>query len=185
MFRRLDIRAVVLLVAFAAGPARAQEAEEVRPPAAPEDVATIDAIITASYDVISGPAEEERDWDRERSLFHPKSHHLPTRPVEGGRFAVEAMHVDEFIANAGPYFEREGFYEREIARRTERFGNIAHVFSTYEWRNEPDGEVRGRGINSFQLFFDGERWWILNVFWQGESEGTPIPDRYLTSDGRS
>ena len=131
--------AAVLLVALAAGPAAAQDEEHARPPAAPEDVATIDAIITASYDVISGPAGVARNWDRERSLFHPKSHHLPTRPGEDGEFVVEAMHVDAFIEMAGPYFEREGFFEKEIARRTERDGNVAHVFSTYEWRNEPDG----------------------------------------------
>lgn len=164
----------VLAVGCVSSSAAAQEA-------APEDVALIDAIIGASYDVISGSADEQRDWDRERSLFHPDSRHMPTRRGKSGEWIADVMAVDEFISMAGPYFETAGFYEYEIARRTERFGNIAHVFSTYEWRNDPDGPVGGRGINSFQLLFNGSRWWIMSVFWQQESEEYPIPIEYLPS----
>lgn len=164
----------LLAVCWLCSPSAAQEA-------APEDVASIDAIITASYDVISGSADEQRDWDRERSLFHPDSRHMPTRRGESGEWIADVMAVDEFISMAGPYFETAGFYEYEIARRTERFGNIAHVFSTYEWSHEQGGLAGGRGINSFQLLFDGSRWWIISVFWQQESEEYPIPIEYLPS----
>lgn len=148
----------------------------------PADVATIDAIILASYDVISGPAGEPRDWDRERSLFHPASRHLPTRPNERGGSDVISMTVDEFIDRTSDGFERNGFWETEITRLTERFGDIAHVFSTYAWRLEEDGPVMGRGINSFQLVYDGGRWWIVSVFWSQEAPERPIPDRYLPPD---
>ena len=144
----------------------------------PADVATIDAIITASYDVISGPAGE-RDWDRERSLFHPDSRHMPTRPNGRGGHDVDVQGVEDFIASASAFFDRSGFYEYEIARATQRFGDIAHVFSTYAWSTEADGPVMGRGINSFQLVWDGSRWWIVSVFWQQESGDHPIPDEYL------
>ena len=147
--------------------------------AAPEDVASIDAIIEASYDVISGAAGAQRDWDRERSLFHPESRHIPTRYDETGAYVADVTTVDGFIERAAPYFEQAGFYEYEIARRVERFGNIAHVFSTYAWKNALDGPVGGRGINSFQLMYDGTRWWIMSVFWQQESEAHPIPPAYL------
>ena len=148
-------------------------------PANLADVESIDAIISASYDVISGSKDMSRDWDRERSLFYPGSRHMPTRRDSTGKFVADIMGVDGFIDRAQPYFEMKDFYEYEIARKVDRFGNIAHVFSTYEWKNELHGPVGGRGINSFQLFFDGERWWILSVFWQQESEGFPIPKEYL------
>ena len=153
--------------------------------ALPSDVESIDAIIKASYDVISGSKDEARDWDRERSLFHPESRHMPTRMSESGEFVVDVMDVDGFIERAAPYFAKEGFYEYEIVRKTEQFGNIAHVFSTYEWRNEMDGPVGGRGINSFQLLFDGKRWWIMSVFWQQESADFTIPLKYLPADGKN
>lgn len=153
-------------------------------PAAPEDVSSIDAIIKASYDVISGAADEPRNWNRERSLFHPESRHMPTRYDETGEYVADVMDVEGFIERAAPYFEQAGFYEYEIARKVERFGNIAHVFSTYEWKNELDGAVGGRGINSFQLLYDGNRWWIMSVFWQQESERHPIPAEYLPAEPR-
>jgi len=166
---------VLLLAVFiSAAPASAQEA-------APEDVASIDAIIGASYDVISGSKDEPRDWDRERSLFHPDSRHMPTRQDESGEFVADVMPVEDFIERVDPYFSEQDFYEYEIARRVEEFGNIAHVFSTYEWSHEQGGPAGGRGINSFQLLFDGTRWWIISVFWQQESEEYPIPARYLPS----
>jgi hypothetical protein len=84
------------------------------------------------------------------------------------------------IARVEPFFEENGFYEKEIARRTEQFGNIAHVWSIYESRhNEDDPEPFMRGINSIQLFNDGKRWWIVNIYWQQESAENPIPEKYL------
>ncbi|MBK5096905.1 MAG: DUF4440 domain-containing protein [Gemmatimonadetes bacterium] len=162
----------LLAVCWLCSPSAAQEA-------APEDVASIDAIITASYDVISGSADEQRDWDRERSLFHPDSRHMPTYRAESGEWIADVTDVEGFIERADRYFSEQSFYEYEIARRVERFGNIAHVFSTYEWSHEQGGPTAGRGINSFQLLFDGTRWWILSVFWQQESEDYPIPSEYL------
>jgi len=173
---------VVLALVGPVTPSAGQEsAGTARPAAAPGDVETIDAIITASYDVISGAAGVERDWNRELSLFHPASRHIPTRQGDSGKWVADVMDVESFIELAGPYFEREGFFEYEIARTTEQYGNIAHVFSTYEWSNQEGGPVLGRGINSFQLLFDGSRWWIMSVFWQQESEEYPIPERYSGS----
>lgn len=160
------------------------QASEMTYAAAPEDVSSIDAIIKASYDVISGSAGEPRNWDRERSLFHPESRHIPTRYDEAGTFIADVTNVEGFIERASPYFERSGFYEYEIARKVERFGNIAHVFSTYEWKSDLNGSVGGRGINSFQLLYDGTRWWIMSVFWQQESDDHRIPSAYLPAGNR-
>jgi len=88
--------------------------------------------------------------------------------------------VEGFIARVEPFFQENGFYEKEIARRTEQFGNIAHVWSTYESRHhEDDPEPFMRGINSIQLFNDGKRWWIVSIYWQQESADAPIPEKYL------
>jgi hypothetical protein len=145
------------------------------------DVASIDAIITAAYDGISGPAGKKRDWDRERSLYYPGARLIPTaKPGENDGLAPKILDVDGFIARVGPYFAEHGFYEKEIARRTEQFGQIAHVWSTYESRHNPDDpEPFMRGINSIQLFHDGSRWWIVTIYWQQESSIDSIPAKYV------
>ena len=143
-----------------------------------EDVESIDAIIHAVYDVISGPAGE-RDWERERFLYAPGARLMPTRPRPGGERGLEVFDVEGYIASRTPYFAANNLYEVEIARREERFGNIAHAWSTYEARRTPDGEPAFRGINSIQLFHDGDRWWVLSVLWDNESEESPLPAEYL------
>jgi hypothetical protein len=147
------------------------------------DVESIDAIIAATYEVISGPAGKKRDWDRERSLFIPGARLIPTATVPGRNdvdLAPLVLDVEGYIARVEPLFEREGFYEKEIARRVEQFGQIAHVWSTYESRHDPsDPEPFMRGINSIQLFNDGKRWWILSIYWQHESTQAPLPEKYL------
>ena len=147
------------------------------------DTASLDAIINAAYDVISGPAGKERDWDRERALFIPGARLIPTATVPGRNdvgLAPLILDVEGYVQRVEPLFSREGFYEKEIARRTEQFGHIAHAWSTYESRHHPDDlEPFMRGINSIQLFNDGNRWWIVNIYWQHESAGDPIPAKYL------
>lgn len=155
------------------------------PAANPADVASMDAIIAALYDVISGPAGKKRDWDRMRALFVPGARLIPTGPRRDGGTASRVLTVEEYITRVTPLFDKEGFYEREAARRTESFGNIAHVFSTYESRHKPDdAKPFQRGINSIQLMNDGKRWWVVTVFWQGEDKEHPLPEKYLKSDTR-
>jgi hypothetical protein len=149
----------------------------------PADVESIDAIVTAAYDGISGPAGKKRDWDRERSLYFPGARLIPTAIKAGEEnvdLAPQILDIDGFIARVEPFFDENGFYEKEIARRTEQFGNIAHVWSIYDSRhNEDDPEPFMRGINSIQLFNDGKRWWIVNIYWQQESAENRIPEKYL------
>jgi hypothetical protein len=151
------------------------------PPAKPADVASPDAILAACYDVISGPAGQKRDWDRFRSLFVPGARLIPSEAKKGGPgFEVFVVTPDQYIGFADAYFEKNGFAEKEISRKSERFGNIMHVFSTYASRHDPkDPEPFERGINSFQLFFDGSRWWIVTIYWQGETADLKIPVEFL------
>lgn len=160
------------------------------PPPNPADVASIDAIIAAAYDVISGSIGQKRDWDRERSLFIEGARLIPTSKKPGivGRDnenPLPVLDVEGYIARVTPYFDENGFFEKEIARRTEQFGNIAHIWSTYESRhNEDDPQPFMRGINSIQLLYDDNRWWIVTIYWQHESPDHPIPEKYLTEIGR-
>jgi len=149
----------------------------------PSDVESIEAIVAAAYDVISGPAGKKRDWKRERSLFISGARLIRTA-VDVGRndvdLAPQVLDVDAYIARVESYFATTGFYEKEVARRVEQFGQIAHVWSTYESRHDPnDAEPFMRGINSIQLFNNGSRWWILTIYWQHESRQHAIPEKYL------
>lgn len=159
-------------------------AQAAAPPAAPAanpaDVATLDAILSATYDVISGPAKAERNWDRFRSLFIPGARLIAAGPRPGGEVQASVRDVEGYIAGATAAFARDGFFESELARRVERFGHIAHVFSTYESRHARD-DVKPfqRGINSIQLMFDGKRWWLVTIYWAAERTDNPIPDTYL------
>ena len=157
-----------------------QGTEPAAPAANPADVNSMDAIIAAVYDVISGPAGKKRDWDRMRSLFMPGARLIPTGPRQSGGYGSRAFTVEDYVTRSAPLFEKEGFFETERARRTESFGQIAHVFSTYESRHAPaDVKPFQRGINSIQLMNDGKRWWIVTIFWQGEDEKNPLPEKYL------
>ncbi len=149
----------------------------------PKDVASIDAILGALYDVISGPAGKERDWARMRSLFAPGARLIPTAHQTDGTTAAHAYDVDGYIERATKAFATQGFYERGVVNRVEQFGRIAHVFSTYEARHDPkDPKPFLRGINSIQLLNDGKRWWVVTVFWQAEDAQTPLPEKYLKSE---
>lgn len=144
----------------------------------PEDVSTIDGIVKAYYETISGPAGQPREWARDRTLYLP-SIKLISLSVEAGKPAADIMSHQEYIESSNEFFLKNGFFEKEIHRVTQRFGNMAHVFSTYEARNKEDGPIIARGINSIQLYFDGARWWITAAMWDDERPDNPIPKEFL------
>lgn len=129
------------------------------------DVATLDAIIRAMYDVIAGAAGQPRDWDRFHSLYAPGARLMPVISPKGEPARVRILSPEEFRQRVEPIFAREGFFERETSRSVEVIGSIAHVLSHYESRHEPGGEPFDRATNSMQLLFDGTRWWIVSVMW--------------------
>jgi hypothetical protein len=160
------------------------DANDSKPQANMADVESVDAIISAAYRLISGKAGEKRDWARVRSLYAPGARLIPTSKEAGVRIpdggTPEPLDVEAYIARVNAYFDQTGFFETEIARRTEQFDRIVHAFSSYESRYSPeDPEPFMRGINSIQLFNDGRRWWIVTIYWQQEHPDKPIPERYL------
>ncbi|HEX6771092.1 MAG TPA: hypothetical protein VF126_03640 [Acidobacteriaceae bacterium] len=155
------------------------------PKASPADVQSVDAIVAALYDVISGPAGKHRDWSRFRSLFVPDARLIPTRHNKNGKDDKNGNGADIAVYTPEQYQARataaleQGFFERGIHNTTESFGNIVHVFSTYESRHTADGKPFQRGINSIQLLKDGDRYWVVTILWDGEAPTNPIPAKYL------
>jgi len=133
------------------------------PTARPSDVDTIDAILHASYEVISGPAGQPRDWDRFRSLFAPGARLMPV--ISGTNPHVRVLSPDDYIRRVEPIFVTESFWERESSRECETIGRIAHVLSHYESLHDSAGVPFERGTNSVQLFYDDVRWWIVSIMW--------------------
>jgi len=143
----------------------------------PEDVSNPDAIVKAIYDAISGP-KGERDWDRIRSLYLDGARLIPTGVRINGESGLKVLDIEQWIEGARPLFEEKDFYEVEVARRMDRFGNIVQAFSTYEARWQPAGPAFAMGINSIQLLKKDGRWWVVSVFWDNASEDNPIPPEY-------
>lgn len=150
------------------------------PAAKSADVNSIDAILHAIYDVISGPPGP-RDWNRFRSLFAPEARLTSTaKGPDNQSEPVRLLSVDDFVQRAGTYFNTHPFFESAIVNRVQRFGNIAQVFSSYASRSAPGEKPFTRGINSIQLFYDGSRWWVLSILWDEESATNPLPPEMAT-----
>jgi hypothetical protein len=135
------------------------------PDARQSDVATLDAILHAFYETVSGPCGQRRDWDRFRSLILPGGRLMPIVSVPGERARIRFLSTEDFIRRVDPIFATEDFWERESSRKTETFGHFAHVLSFYDSLRSPSGPPFERSANSIQLLNDGLRWWIVNVMW--------------------
>ena len=182
--KRMLFAAMAALLAF--GPAVAAPgptSPAVAPAAAGRaaDAASVDAIVAALYEVISGPAGAPRDWDRMRALFAPEGKMAAVGARPDGSFGLRSMSVDDYIARNAKHFATDGFFETELARTSDAFGQLVHVFSTYEARKAPGAAPFMRGINSIQLYNDGARWWIVSLLWRAEDAKLILPQRYLKS----
>jgi len=145
-----------------------------------ENVKTLNNTIETLYAVISGEKGEARDWDLFRFLFHPNAKLIPSGKNREGKIGARFITPEDYVNSSGNYLVENGFYEIELQREVDTFGNITQVFSTYEsYRSKNDKEPFMRGINSIQLLNDGNRWWVLNIYWMQESEENPIPEQYL------
>lgn len=150
----------------------------------PADVESVDAIIAALYDVISGPAGEERDWDRMRSLFVKNATLSAVGIDRQGNTRMTPMTVESYINGPGQSLEKMGFFEEEVGRTMDTYGHISQLFSTYISKRTADGEVFSRGINSIQVMYDGSRYHIVNILWFSENDQFPIPKKYLKKKKR-
>jgi hypothetical protein len=173
--RALGVLATTLLLA---DHAVAQEQWTPSRAAAAADVSSIDGIVRAFYEVVSGPAGQRRDWARDSTLYLPGVRFVTVNRGRDGRFQANVVTHAQFARGFEPS-ANQGFFEKEIHRVMRRFGPMVNVFSTYEWRRTEQGPVGGRGINSLELFHDGQRWWIAAAMWADEDAQNPIPAEYL------
>jgi hypothetical protein len=197
----------LILCCFLAGVALNSEAQKSAPAAAPAppalvgtlashpdwpaaknpgDVDTADHLLASLYDVISGPPGQ-RDWDRFRSLFLPDGRiavvipeTAATKDAPARKGDVVFLTPDMYAERDDPYFKTHGFFERSIANRVEEFGNLVHIWSTYESRNaKDDSKPFSRGINSVQIAHARGRFWIASVLFDDERPGLTLPEKYL------
>jgi hypothetical protein len=152
------------------------------------DVDSVEHLVAALYDVISGPAGKQRDWDRFRALFLPDGRLGTIRPDTPEKDGTPARKSDVFLRTPqlyaernDPYFKTNGFFERSIANRIEVFGNLTHVWSTYESRHAvSDAKPFARGVNSLQIAHAQGRYWIASIIWDDERPGLSLPQKYLS-----
>lgn len=149
------MRSIAGTLAFLVLACGAAEAQEVRR----EDVSSIDGIMRAFYEVVSGPAGKAPDAERDRSLHHPEAWVAIAGKDGSGRPVVNVMTLDEYHADEGP--RQDAFWEWETERVVSRSGSMAHVWSSYASARTPGGEPFARGVNNVTLFHDGARWWIM------------------------
>ncbi len=142
----------------------------------PEDVETLSGIIATAYDGISGEAGTSRQLERMRTLYAPHAIISKNTLIEG-KPSREVLTLEEFYSGMGDLRE-SGFFEEEINREVRIFGTIAHVWSSYRIRNSKNGPILRRGINSIQLQYKDNRWWILSWIWDAERAGNKIPASY-------
>ncbi|MBZ4418729.1 nuclear transport factor 2 family protein [Myxococcus sp. RHSTA-1-4] len=164
---------------------RTQAALQAHPAARPEDVGSIPALTAALYDVISGPAGRARDWQRFRSLFYPGAQMVPVRRAKPGAAGpgIAPITPNDYATWGEDFFKTHAFYEKETHRQVAGYGDLVNVLSAYEIRESSDGPVTARGVNSLQLVFDGQRWWVLNIAWTDEkTAGTPVPKDFARKE---
>lgn len=174
------LKAIIVAIIFlhtTKGHAQSVSVSEVS--ARPSDVSTLDGLMRAFYEVVNVAPNDARQWDRDRTLYVPWIRFVGTSIDTKGKVKIQSWTHQQYVEATEPLV-KNGFKEWEISRRTTKYGNIAHIDSTYEGESTEGGRVvRFRGVNSIEAYFDGNRWWISSVMWMSESPNHPIPLEYL------
>ncbi|TYA71585.1 hypothetical protein [Seonamhaeicola marinus] len=174
----------LLASSFILGQEKSKEKPQNTPKLDTTKVYTIDNMIKTLYGSISGEKGKARNWKQFKYLFHKDAKLIPSGENREGDFKIRYMSPDDYIKSSGKWLVQNGFIEKEIHREIQQFGNLVHVFSTYEsYKSAADEKPFMRGINSIQLLFDNNRWWIVNIYWTNESRYNPIPKAYLPKLG--
>lgn len=141
-----------------------------------EDVGSIEAIVKADYECISGGIGVARQWARDFSLYDPYARSfVPSKDEKTGALVIWHPTQQEYADEADAHLVRVGFSEHEVAHKVYTYGNVATVFSSYEGTLESTGKLYVRGVNIYQLYYVGNRWWISSVSWDAENDINSIP----------
>lgn len=168
--------AACLLTPLAFAQSKPAEAP-VQPSTAPcPPATTLDELINALDGAISGPGNKDRTCLRE--LMLPEARLSLVRNEQDGSFTPRNLTVDDWI-NAVASRGDKSFYERQVKTSSETYGHFAHLWSTHEIRDTPDGKANVIGINSVQAINDGKRWRVINILWEPDSTAGPVPQKYL------
>ncbi len=148
------------------------------------NLATVDGIIHALYDAISGPVGQDRDWNTFRNLFAEDARMYIAVPDKDSGTTLKSITPEEYADRNQTRLSDIGFGEEELYRITNTYGAGTQVFSTYEshYTNKNGEEDITKGINNIQLYFDGERYFIVSIFWDANAKNIEVPDRYLPKD---
>jgi hypothetical protein len=171
MRRLLTLLCLAIMIALSAEAIYAQ-ASPTAPTACPA-AATLDQLVKAIDEAVSGPANKDRTCFR--ALFLPETRLIPLRPMPDGGYQPHVLTVDDWI-NMVAKRGNDSLTEKQLKVKTETYGHIAHLWSTYE---TSIGGTTVRGINSIQAIFDGKQWKILEIMWQAETPAEKVPETYL------
>jgi hypothetical protein len=157
--------------------------------ARPEDVSTIEAIVKTDYECISGGVGVARQWARDFSLYDPFARSfVPSKDEKTGGLVIWHPTQQEYADEADAQLVRDGFSEHEVAHKIYKYGNVATVFSSYEGSLASTGKLYSRGVNIYQLYYTGNRWWISSLSWDAEKSINSIPPelrRKASAESRS
>ena len=142
-----------------------------------KDVKSIDAIINAYYDVVSGSSSDP--WEFERDKFIHSESAVITRLDENGKAESHTLEAEYIPIGLSP---KEDFYEKELKRTVSKYGNIAQVWSAFEIRTDPSTESNIRGLNSIQLHYENGRWWIDSWTSEMESEKSSVVTEFMKNE---
>jgi len=148
-------------------------------PENPVEARSIEAIIPALYQIVSGKAGSDKNWPLMKTLFADTASVTPVFHTKEGKMTANISSVDEFIALNKTIFKDQNFFETEVGNKTFTFGHMANVLSHYESRDAIGAEPYAQGVNSFQLLNDGRRWCVISVTWDSHSKDHPLKDNIL------
>lgn len=140
----------------------------------PADGSSPETLLAALNATISGPAGH-RDWTRFRALWLPGARIQFARVDRHGKVTISTLSPEDYIRQDDPYFAAHAFYETTLVQRTERYGNIAQIWTSFALRHTPTGPATQRGVETCQFLFDGQRWWLANLLDQPELATQPLP----------
>lgn len=142
------------------------------------DISSIENLSKAYYETLSGPIGKKRDWNRLKNLFHQDARLVYSSfDKSSKKNNLLQMTVDDYIAKLG-YTEKLGFYEEEYLSITEGFSSVFQVWNSYHFKTA-DEKIKGQGITSYQIVFDGNEYKILSMLWCLEDERDKIPKKYI------
>jgi hypothetical protein len=149
-----------------------------KPPADTTAVKSIDGILKKMLNIISGEKGKIRDWEAFRNLFLSTANFTVLNTIDSLQQPVETVGLEEFIKMMhDPYYDA-GYLEYETGKTVEEYNGLAIVFQSFYGKDSENREEKG--INSYQLVFFKNRWWIANLVWVLASRDVPIPGKYLT-----